>query len=58
MKDYTDTNAQAGPYELRLGFFWDDNRIAGPQYMTLTFHLSSEMEEDYPGEEQKEKYGY
>lgn len=59
MTSYTEKTPEDGYYELNLGFFWQtDDREERPQYLTVTFQVTDEMEEDYPGEEAENKYGF
>lgn len=53
---YPDTEPEEGIYEINLGFFWPDS--SEPQYITVDFKLTSEMDDDYPGKEIEEKYGH
>lgn len=57
MTVYSDGEPEDGYYEVTLGFFWKDDRDEDPQYVTVDFQVTSEMEEDYPGREEEDEYG-
>lgn len=57
MTSYTDETAEDGFHEQYMGFFWSDDTDEGPQYFTIQFKLSEEMEADFPGAEVEEKHG-
>lgn len=57
MTIYEESEPEDGYHETTLTFFWKDDREDGPQYVTIDFRVTSEMEEDLPGQEELEKHG-
>jgi hypothetical protein len=58
MTQYPEAEPEDGYYELTLGFMWSDNRNETPNTVTVDFQVTSEMEDDYPGEEEERKHGF